>query len=73
MANLLKIKEIPGLGFLGSSYGDKNLTDAERERYKAQLAKLTSMGYGVAPARRADKKKKPVEKKKAIKKAGKKK
>lgn len=46
MANLLKIKEIPGLGFLGSKAGDSSLTDAERERYKQQLAKLVTMGYG---------------------------
>ena len=68
MANLLKIKEIPGLGFLGSTFGDKGLTDAERARYKDQLAKLTSMGYG-------KKKKKPVKKtikKKKAKKVGKK-
>jgi hypothetical protein len=66
MANLLKIKEIPGLGFLGSTFGDKNLTDAERGRYKDQLAKLTAMGYG-------KKKPKKVVKKKKAKKAGKKK
>ena len=68
MANLLKIKEIPGLGFLGSTYGDKNLTDAERGRYKEQLAKLTAMGYGRKKAKKVVKKKKPTKKKKASKK-----
>ena len=67
MANLLKIKEIPGLGFLGSTYGDKNLTDAERGRYRQQLSKLESMGYGKKKTKKVVKKKKPT------KKAGKKK
>ena len=66
-ANLLKIKEIPGLGFLGSTYGDKNLTDAERSRYKEQLAKLTSMGYGKKKSKKVVKKKKATKKKKASK------
>ena len=52
---------------LGSTFGDKNLTDAERERYKAQLAKLTAMGYG---KKKTTKKKKPTKKK--AKKVGKK-
>ena len=68
MANLLKIKDIPGLGFLGSSYGDKGLTDTVRSRYKAQLAKLESMGYGKKKAKKAVKKKKPTKKKAASKK-----
>lgn len=63
MANLLKIKEIPGLGFLGSTFGDKNLTDAERGRYKEQLAKLTAMGYGRKKVKKTIKKKKPTKKK----------
>ena len=43
MANLLKIKDyLP----VGSTFGDSSLTDAERERYKQQLAKLVTMGYG---------------------------
>ena len=67
MANLLKIKEIPGLGFLGSTYGDKNLTDAERGRYRQQLSKLESMGYG-KKKKKVVKKKKPTKKKAAIKK-----
>jgi hypothetical protein len=58
MANLLKIKEIPGLGFLGSKAGDSSLTDAERERYKQQLAKLVTMGYGKKPRKTTRKKKK---------------
>ena len=67
MANLLKIKEIPGLGFLGSTYGDKQgLTDAERGRYKDQLAKLAAMGYG---KKKTTKKKKPTKKKPTKKKA----
>ena len=65
MANLLKIKDY--LPMLGSTYGDKNLTDAERGRYRQQLSKLESMGYGRKKAKKVVKKKKPT------KKAGKKK
>ena len=61
MANLLKIKEY--VPFLGSTYGDKNLTDTERARYKEQLAKLEAMGYGRKKAKKVVKKKKPTKKK----------
>jgi hypothetical protein len=60
-ANLLKIKDY--LPMLGSTFGDKNLTDAERSRYKEQLAKLTSMGYGKKKSKKTIKKKKPTKKK----------
>ena len=67
MANLLKIKDY--LPMLGSTFGDKNLTDAERGRYKEQLAKLTAMGYGKKKkAKKTIKKKKPTKKKAASKK-----
>jgi hypothetical protein len=66
MANLLKIKDY--LPMLGSTFGDKNLTDAERGRYRQQLSKLESMGYGKKKAKKAVKKKKPTKKKAASKK-----
>ena len=68
MANLLKIKDY--LPMLGSTFGDKNLTDAERGRYKEQLAKLTSMGYGKKKANKVVKK--IIKKKKTAKKKSKK-
>lgn len=67
MANLLKIKDY--LPMLGSTFGDKNLTDAERSRYRQQLSKLESMGYGKKKKKVAKK----VIKKKKAKKVGKKK
>ena len=63
MANLLKIKDY--LPMLGSTFGDKNLTDAERGQYTTQLAKLESMGYGKKKkAKKTIEKKKPTKKKK---------
>ena len=64
MANLLKIKDY--LPMLGSTFGDKNLTDIERGRYKEQLAKLEALGYGKKKTKKPIKK--VVKKKKMLKK-----
>ena len=64
MANLLKIKDY--LPMLGSTFGDKGLTDVERGRYKEQLAKLEALGYGKKKTKKVVKK--VVKKKKMLKK-----